>query len=296
MSTMRLAHAVVDRLYPHAPGLVVRWLRGHSHYYQDAVYVVSFPKCGRTWLRLLLGKALALEHKVEASFEDTLCLTPVAERIPTLPDVRVLHYDQPQMKRAEELTRDCRALKHKKIVLLVRDVRDVLVSMYFQYSRRPNSRPVIPREYLSDITTYVHSPVGSLDTFLKYYAIWADNRDVPAEFVLVRYEDLHRNPQDELRRILSVIQDREFSDEILAEAVQFASFNNMRRLESSGSTERPMFKPGNVDDPDSYKTRRGKVAGFGEYLSADDVEYISRRAAAELPALYGYRFPLEHAV
>jgi hypothetical protein len=292
---MRLAHAVVDRFYPHAPGFVVRWLRSHSHYYEETVYLVSFPKCGRTWLRVLLGKALALGNRVDVSFEDTLCLTPVTERIPTMPDVRVLHYDKPQMKRAEELTKDYSALKHKKIILLVRDVRDVLVSMFFQYSRRQNSKRVIPREYLSDISTYVNSPIGSLDTFLKYYSIWADNRDVPAELLLVRYEDLHRNPQHELRRMLSVMQDREFSDELLAEAVRFASFNNMRRLEKAGSTDRPMFKPGNVDDPESYKTRRGKVAGFAEYLSAADIEYISRRAAEELPALYRYSFLLPKA-
>jgi hypothetical protein len=35
-----------------------RFLRWYAHQKAD-VYLVSYPKCGRTWLRLMIGRAIA---------------------------------------------------------------------------------------------------------------------------------------------------------------------------------------------------------------------------------------------
>jgi hypothetical protein len=48
-----------------------------------------------------------------------------------------------------------------------------------------------------------------------------------------------------------------------------------------------ILSPGNVDDPESYKTRRGVVGGFKDYLNAGDILYVER-AIARLDRRYGY--------
>jgi hypothetical protein len=287
---MGILKGVFDLVYPYAPGGAIRWLGNRSEYYADATYLVSFPKCGRTWLRVMLGRALVTHHGLEATFDDILCLSPLVRHLPHLSTIRVTHYDRPHTKRSDELLRDYGRLRHKRIILLIRDVRDVLVSMYFQNKKRRNSRPAVPDACLTDLTTFVRSPIGSLDTFLEYYSIWAESRHIPRRFMFVRYEDLHRNPQHELCRVLSFLGVHEVATTTLDEAVRFSSFDNMRSLETCGTSSRAMLKPGATTDPESYKTRRGKVGGFVDYLSPVDVEHISQRAASSLPDLYGYRF------
>ncbi len=49
----------------------------------------------------------------------------------------------------------------------------------------------------------------------------------------------------------------------------------MRRFEESGVLgAKPVMTPGNRFDPESFKTRRGKVGGYREYLSQEDVAFI----------------------
>jgi hypothetical protein len=63
----------------------------------------------------------------------------------------------------------------------------------------------------------------------------------------------------------------------------------MKKLEAAGQfkARAEILSPGNVDDPESYKTRRGVVVGFRDYLSADDMRYIDQ-AIARLDKRYGY--------
>ena len=70
---------------------------------------------------------------------------------------------------------------------MVRDPRDVLVSSYFQKKKRRN-------KYNGELFDYVHEEVGSLESLLRFYNIWARNRHIPKDFLLVRYEDMHEDP------------------------------------------------------------------------------------------------------
>ena len=50
------------------------------------VFIISFPKSGRTWLRLLLGKLFALHFKLEITEElDLLLFEKLASICPDLP-------------------------------------------------------------------------------------------------------------------------------------------------------------------------------------------------------------------
>jgi Sulfotransferase domain len=252
-----------------------------SHRRTD-VYVLSYPKCGRTWLRLLMGKALVDELSLTDA--NPMELSDLHRASSLVPRIRITHDDNPQLKRPDEVERDKRRYAGKKVVFLVRNPRDVVISYYFQASRRRDRFAGTPSEFL-------RHPVGSLDTILTYYNVWAESRAVAADFCLVRYEDLHRDAAGELARVLRLIA-RAPSREVLDRAVEFARFDNMRALERKNAFGSARLKPRDAADPESFKTRKGKVGGYREYFTPEDIEYLEARIAERLSPFYAeYRTP-----
>jgi hypothetical protein len=252
---------------------------------RTSIYLLSYPKTGRTWLRTMIGKALVDDLAIAGV--DPLELEDVSEASPALPRIRVTHDDRPHRKPPSEIERDKRRYADKHVIFLVRDPRDVLISYYFTASKRRDWFSGTPSEFL-------RHPIGGLDGTIEYYNIWAGARTVPRSFCLVRYEDLHRDPSGELSRVLAVIG-RSPSRKIIDDAVAFASFENMRERERATPKAEAMtaegwagrLSPENPTDTESYKTRKGKVGGFREYLTDDDIAYMNHRIAERLSPYYG---------
>ncbi len=246
-----------------------------SHRRTD-VYVLSYPKCGRTWLRLLMGKALV--DDLSLTDANPMELSDLHRASPLVPRIRVTHDDNPQLKRPDEIERDKRRYAGKKIVFLVRNPRDVVISYYFQASRRRDRFAGTPSEFL-------RHQVGSLDTILDYYNVWAESRGVPGDFCLVRYEDLHRDAAGELERVLRLVG-RVPAREVVDRAVEFARFDNMRALERKNAFGSARLRPADGADLESFKTRKGKVGGYREYLSPEDLDYLEARISERLSPFY----------
>jgi hypothetical protein len=127
-----------------------------------------------------------------------------------------------------------------------------------------------------------------VDTFIHFYNIWAMNRNIPESFMLIRYEDLHKNPACELRRVLDFLGLPDISDKIVREAVEYTRFERMQKLERQEAIKSPALTPGDKNDTESYKVRKGKVGGFTDYLDQSDSDYLNQKMK-ELSSYYGYR-------
>ncbi len=123
---------------------------------------------------------------------------------------------------------------------------------------------------------------------IRFFNIWAENREKPREVMLLRYEDLHRNPRGELLRTLGFLGVPEVADATLEAAVAAASFDRMHELEAEGLVESSRLEPGDAADPESFKTRRGEVGGFRDYLSVEQSEWLETRMREELDGWFGY--------
>jgi hypothetical protein len=91
----------------------------------------------------------------------------------------------------------------------------------------------------------------------------------------VQYEDIHRDTVGVLRSILEFL-DVEAEDRALVEVSRDRSFDKMRTSEAKGDlAERygKILRPSDVNDPESFKVRKGKIGGYRDYLSDDDVAY-----------------------
>jgi hypothetical protein len=246
-------------------------LRLHARYLYRSrlakVFLVSYPKTGRTWIRLMVGRAIVRAYAVpESVMLDTYELTKRAG----LPRATFTH-DGPFGLSSGASYRALAFRVHlytgRKVALLTRDIRDTLVSSYFHETRRTGM-------FRDSMSAFVRDDVFGAKKFVTFYTLWYRHRHVPRELLLIRYEDLHRNPAGELARVLAFME-APVTGVIREDAVAYGSFGNMRRLEQENALNDSILAQNIAGDEESRKVRRGKVAGFTEYLSAEDLAYIA---------------------
>lgn len=256
-------------------------------------YLISFPKCGRTWLRVMLGRTLYQHAGIDDLKPDgTRLLYPDGtERMQGIPRISFTHDGRPTCGSVDEIESDKSHYAGKSVILLIRDLRDVAVSYYFHETRR--TKRFYPdwevAQFQGEISDFLHSEVGGVDHFIRFYNIWADNRDVPERLLLLKYEEIHSQPCASLQQLLALLGLPDVPQAVVEDAVEFASFDKMRSMEEEGAFTHPHYmQPGDRSDEDSYKVRRGKVGGYGDYLSQQDIDWLTGRMRSELSPFYGY--------
>jgi alcohol sulfotransferase len=117
---------------------------------------------------------------------------------------------------------------------------------------------------------------------------WAAEAPRVGNLLLTRYEDLRADPAKELARLLRWMGETP-DPALIREAVDFASFENLKKLEQRAAfTGHRRLTPGAADNPDSYKVRRAKVGGFRDYFDDDQVATIEAYIQGNLDPGYGY--------
>lgn len=263
------------------------------------VYLISFPKAGRTWLTLQIGRVLEQQFKLKNV--NLLKLRKMSEQYPDLmPLIRISHDDQPQWHRPDELKPTKEQFRGKRVIFMVRDPRDLVISNYFQKKKRikPVGRTWLffrktrnklrGEPFKGELTDFITSDVGGFDTILRYFNIWAENRNIPDGFLMVRYEDVHADPAGQLRRALDFLGIKDVSDDVVREAIEYASFDNMRKMEQTNALGTYKLRPADAKDQDSFKVRKGKVGGYADYLTPEQIESLNAKMRATLTDYYGY--------
>jgi len=256
---------------------VVQFVRRRWRRWRADVHIISFPKCGRTWLVLLVATVLQEHYGIRT--RKPLRLRGYAWRRREIPYMLQHHDGGPEFLRPDELPVDKGFYAGKRVVFLVRDPRDVLVSTYFQKSRRNYN-------FTGTLAEYVRHPVGGIETIVRFYNIWAANRDVPRDFLLMTYEDLHRDTAGELRRLIEFLGIAGVDPATVDRAVEFCRFDNMRRLEAGNELGSPALAARDASDEETFKTRKGQVGGYTEYLTREDIAYIDDIIETRLDPLY----------
>lgn len=250
-------------------------------------FIISYPKCGRTWLRLLLGKFLQQQFHF-AEDRRLLELNALTHTLP-VPTIDISHDDYAHLKPPADVERSKARYKGKKIVFLVRDPRDTLVSFYFQYTRRGGQQLANDREFKGTISELLRHRIGGIDTLATFYNVWADQRSVPAAFMLLRYEDLHAAPAATLCKLLEFLEFPHASDKMLESVVSYCSFENMRRMEEKNLLKSNRLAAPDSNDPESFKVRREKIGGYRDYLSETDLEFLNQKIAGLDPIYDCYK-------
>jgi len=270
-----------------------RWLRGREQVAKlrrADVVVVSYGKAGRTWLRVMLSGFYQRVYGLPA--RSLLGFDNFHRRDARIPRIFFTHDNYIQDYTGH---RDSKIdFYDKKVVLLVRSPQDTAVSQYFQWKHR--MRPGKKRlndypEHGQDVPIFdfVMRPGAGLPKIVDFMNAWATEVPRLPAFLLVRYEDMRRDPAGQLERVVRFLGGAQDADALRA-AVEYASVENMRSMEQrkvfwlSGGRMTPRDKA----NPDSYKVRRAKVGGYRDYFDDEQVARIDDLVRSKLAPFFGY--------
>lgn len=269
-----------------------RWLRGRDQFQrlrQADLVVVSPGKSGRTWLRVMLSgfyhDAYGLSGKTLLGFDN---LHRKDARIP-----KVFFTHDNYLKDYTGNRDSKRDFYDKKVVLMVRQPQDVVVSEYFNWKYR--MKPV--KMYLNDfpahgedvsVFDFAMRPCG-LVRILDLMNLWAREMDRVKDLLLIRYEEMRSDPEAVFRRVVRFVGGPE-RDESIRAAVEFASLENMRRMEQEKTfwLGGGRMKPGDPSNPQSYKVRRAKVGGYRDHFDEAEAATLDEIVNTRLDPVYGY--------
>jgi hypothetical protein len=186
--------------------------------FPDDTFIASYPRSGNTWTRFLIANLMHPEKPVTFANIETIIPDATAlssrelKRVPRPRLIKTHEYFEPRFR---------------KVIYLVRDPRDVVLSLYnFRRKYRsvddsyPIERYVAERFLPGDLDVSWGEHVGS----------WLGTRMNQPGFLLVRYEDLLQDPTRELCRLASFLGIAA-STETLTQAIERSSANRLRQLE-----------------------------------------------------------------
>lgn len=253
----------------------------------DIVYLVSFPKCGRTWLTFMLSEIVIRAYNIESE-KKTIHIRQITKNHPTLPQILETH-DDTQLTDEQGNQGDIQRLfiyggrlqyLKNKVILLVRDPRDVVVSHYYQVTRRTKNTPI----KLTSLSEFVRHPLYGFKRIIRFYQIWNRNRWIPKSFLMIRYEDLVLNGIETLTKIIDFIGLEAINSDLIKNVYEFSEAENMQKMELQGKIEGMNFLS---TDKNSLKVRNAKIGSYLEELSEEDIEYCNS-LMNKLPKMYGY--------
>jgi hypothetical protein len=247
----------------------------------ERYYFMSFPKAGRTWLRVLIGKFLMEQFKLGKEL-DPIEFSNFWRSNSQVPHISVAHGGKVAWQAPEEITLPD-YLKHKKIILLVRDPRDILVSLYYHMFSRHKS-------FAGTLKEFLYQDKGSIDSIIKYYNLYIDNKDKFEDLLIVKYEQLRADTEGEMMRIVNFLKIDNASKDGLRAAIEYASFEKMKDREKNASAASSGFDPlkaVDVNDKNSFKTRKGLVKGFKTEFEEAEIEYLQQKLKTLNP-IFGY--------
>lgn len=206
--------------------------------FPDDTFVVSFPRSGNTWTRFLVCNLLDPDHPV--SFAE------IENRIPEIyfvPDHVLRRCARPRVIKSHE----CFDPRYPRVIYIVRDPRDVLISNYeFQLKKGAISDACTLEQFsLHFMRSAVQPKFGS---WRDHVLSWTGTRQGDDNFLLLRYEDMLANTQQEATKIASFLGVDSSPDRI-ARAVELSSADRMRRLEKQQARQWSATKNTRQDKP-----------------------------------------------
>lgn len=243
------------------------------------IVFVSFPKSGRTWLRAMISRLYQRRFDLPA---DMLISHDNMHKLNPLVPIAFFTHDVDPMGSVESLRRERHVYDGKKVVFLMRHPCDVAVSHFFQMKYRKIGRRTGAAEGFT-IYDFVMRPGHGLELIIEYTNLWhryiAGRRDA----LLIKYEDMKFDPHEALDQLCAFLG-TDFSHADISEALVFCSFENLQKRERDSFYANSALRPADRSNPDSFKVRRGKVGGYKDYFTMEQLIVIDALLQERLDA------------
>jgi hypothetical protein len=238
----------------------------------DDVFIISYPKSGNTWTRFLVAN-LAFPHE-QVNFANINRLVPELE---ALSKSELSRIPRPRYLKSHQYFDP----RYRKIVYIVRDPRDVVLSQYHFHRKRRLVQDGVPVEQF--VTRFVAGSTSAYASWGENVAGWLATRHGRPDFLLLRYEDMMAQPALELAKLalfLGIAADVPRLEQVVA----LCSADQMRKLENQQAHLWSLTKNTRQDVP---FVREAKAGGWKLNLPESSVAEIER-AWGQVMQFLGY--------
>tara|TARA_R100000808_G_scaffold367_1_gene2055 strand:- start:20396 stop:21181 length:786 start_codon:yes stop_codon:yes gene_type:complete len=212
--------------------------------------LISYPKSGRTWLRMMLAKLMNETYNKANN-----------EKYEIFP---ALHDSYKQIK--ERFKKD---YKNLNIVFLHRHPADVAISHYKELTTSGLSGL---NDYDGTISDFIRSKVYGINKIIEYNNKWAEKGGNFNRFLIMSYYMLHNDPATCLSAIAQIIE-IPATKEYIESSIEYGSFENMKKIENGVGENLLKNYKGNFGHGPG-RVRVGKYNNYHNVLSKEDIEYV----------------------
>jgi len=228
-------------------------------YPKNQYFLVSYPKTGRTWLIHMINQMKELSIHVLKNRKDFIFNEHDSSEIIIENGIRNNPYD------VFHFTNRLR-YKRGQVLFLVRDPRDVVVSHYYQITKRAKNPFVF-----NSISEFVKDDVLGFKRIIHFYNLWFEQKDIPNSFLLVKFEDLLKNGVETLLKI-NLFLNLDISEKEIKEIYLASSADKMRKQEQTNKLEG--FNNFEIEI-NQLKVRKAKIGSYLNELSEKDISYCN---------------------
>jgi alcohol sulfotransferase len=158
----------------------------------------------------------------------------------------------------------------KKIIIMVRDPRDVAVSYYHQHT----NRDLTANRNFNNIDEFVLDPIYGIERQSEFVLKLLDfYEEYEGKKLLLKYEELKKNDLI-FHDIINFVFDS-VNEEDLKLTIDKSKFDNMRKRELSTNGGILGKRNGWNGDINSLKTRKAKIGSYKEELRENTIEKIN---------------------
>lgn len=236
------------------------------------IFLVSFPKSGNTWLRFLTASLIKVQRQIQRDIN----FFNIQEYVPDIHISRNIGSDgifgQPDLPRIIKSHAEYNPY-YNRVVLLVRDPKDALVSYYF-YLRERNKIPVD-----LNISSFLRSSKYGARAWRRHAESWYLTFKQGQNIQVFKYEDLLSNPEESSIKLMDLLG-IPITQEEVALALSLSSKERMRESEQKHRS--------------TYITQTQKTSFVrkddvirGKELSLEDKSYI-KNETQDIAGMLGY--------
>jgi uncharacterized membrane protein YkvA (DUF1232 family) len=237
----------------------------------DDLYLVAFPKSGLTWLSFLMSSI----HLKMSNENAEVTFFNIHNFIPDIHDSSFLAHAPLSFPGFRVIKSHAEFNPfYKRIVYLIRDPRDVMVSYYFYKGSQGSHN--------QSISEFIRDRKHGINKWVKHVESWLEKSDSSLRAYYIKYEELKSKPVETLNSLYKMMG---FSvpAKVINEAVVECSFEKMKENEKFFRSKNPIYEK-------SFRgefVRKGTQKNYLEMLSQEDINYISNKAAKYLE-LFNY--------
>lgn len=232
-------------------------------------YIISYPKCGRTWLYKMLSlysNRLNADNHIKnrkmVKFDDTF--------------IKFVHdCSDPSPYPIKHFKFKNKELNYKKKIILIRDPREVIVSHWNHLKFRENT-------YKENINNFIEDEYLGIQKIISFYNFL--NLNSSRNSKLVSYKKLVDNTFEEVKSILLFFNLR-IQENLINKCIEDCAFDKLQKDE---------MKESKNTDIKTMKFRKGPLGNFNNELSKDQIIKINNAIRGDLNNNYKKKLNLEN--